>query len=92
MFNGTSAMSGWGKADWFLVLFALPFLGILIYMIARPKNTEQGERMMERAQTAQSRLVGGSAVDDTAKAPRISWTRAPSRETRIASVKAKARA
>ncbi len=36
-------MSGWGKAAWVLVLIVLPFLGTLIYLIAR------GEGMRERA-------------------------------------------
>ena len=61
-------LSGWGKAGWILLIFVLPFIGILIYMIARPKNTEQDQRMMAEAQAAQARLVGGSAVDDIAKA------------------------
>ncbi len=61
-------LSGWGKAGWILLIFVLPFLGILIYMIARPKNTEQDQRMMAEAQATQARLVGGSAVDDIAKA------------------------
>jgi energy-coupling factor transporter transmembrane protein EcfT len=61
-------LSGWGKAGWIFLLFVFPFLGILIYMIARPKNTEQDRRMMAEAQATQARLVGGSAVDDIAKA------------------------
>jgi hypothetical protein len=36
-------MSGWGKAGWVLVLVLIPFLGSLIYLIAR------GEGMRERA-------------------------------------------
>jgi len=61
-------LTGWGKAGWILLIFVLPFLGILIYMIARPKNTEQDQRMMAEAQAMQSRVVGGSAVDDISKA------------------------
>jgi len=61
-------LSGMGKAGWLLLLFVIPFLGILIYLIARPKNTEQDMRMMAEAQATQARLVGGSAVDDIAKA------------------------
>jgi hypothetical protein len=61
-------LSGWGKAGWILLLFIVPFLGILIYMIVRPKNTEQDKRDMEQAQAMQARVVGGSAVDDIAKA------------------------
>ncbi len=36
-------MSGWGKAAWVLFLIVLPFLGTLIYLIAR------GEGMRERS-------------------------------------------
>jgi len=61
-------LTGWGKAGWILLIFVVPFLGILIYMIARPKNTEQDQRMIAEAQATQARLVGGSAVDDIAKA------------------------
>jgi hypothetical protein len=61
-------LTGWGKAGWIFLLFVLPFLGILIYMIARPKNTEQDQRMMAEAQAMQQRMRGGSAADDIAKA------------------------
>jgi len=61
-------LTGWGKAAWILLIFIVPFLGILIYVIARPKNTEQDQRMMAEAQAAQARLTGGSSVDDIAKA------------------------
>ena len=36
-------MSGWGKAGWIIVLFFVPFLGMLVYLIAR------GQGMRERA-------------------------------------------
>ena len=61
-------LSGWGKAGWIFLIFVFPFLGILIYMIARPKNTEQDQRMIAEAQATQARLQGGSAADDIAKA------------------------
>lgn len=61
-------LSGWGKAGWIFLIFAVPFLGILIYVIARPKNTEQDKRDMEAMMAAQARMQGGNAVDDIAKA------------------------
>lgn len=61
-------LSGWGKAGWILLLFVLPFLGALIYVIVRPKNTEQDQRMLNEAMAMQARVQGGSAVDDIAKA------------------------
>ena len=33
-------MSGWAKAGWLLLIIVLPLLGILIYVISRPKLTE----------------------------------------------------
>jgi hypothetical protein len=64
-------LTGWGKAGWLFLIFIFPFLGILIYMIVRPKNTEQDQRMMAQAQATQARLVGGSAVDDIGKAQEL---------------------
>ena len=34
-------LSGWGKAGWTLFMVIFPFLGILIYMITRPKPTPE---------------------------------------------------
>jgi hypothetical protein len=39
-------IGGFGKAGWILLLFVLPFLGALIYIIARPKPTESEIRAM----------------------------------------------
>ncbi len=61
-------LTGWGKAGWIFLIFWVPFLGILIYMIARPKNTEQDKRDMAAMQAAQARMQGGNAADDIAKA------------------------
>ena len=61
-------LSGWGKAAWIILIFILPLLGILVYVIVRPKNTEQDKRLMAEAQAQQARLEGGSALDDIAKA------------------------
>jgi Short C-terminal domain/Phospholipase_D-nuclease N-terminal len=36
-------LSGWGKAAWILLIFILPLLGVLIYLIAR------GHKMHEHA-------------------------------------------
>ena len=61
-------LSGWGKAGWIFLIFLFPFIGILIYVIVRPKNTEQDKRMQAQAEAVQARLTGGSSVDDIAKA------------------------
>ena len=66
-------MSGWGKAGWIFVLFFVPFLGMLIYLIAR------GEGMRERAvkeradmqrhmdEYVRETAAGASSADELAK-------------------------
>jgi hypothetical protein len=56
-------LSGWAKAGWIVLIIVLPFIGILIYVIARPKNTEQDRRMVAEAR----RMSGYSAADELAK-------------------------
>jgi uncharacterized membrane protein len=58
---------GWAKAGWIVLIVIVPFLGILIYMIARPKMTAQDKEMMEQAQEAQRRVSGYSPADEIAK-------------------------
>jgi len=60
-------LSGGAKAGWILLIFILPFVGCLIYMIARPKMTEQDRQMIEQAQEAQRRIEGYSAADEIQK-------------------------
>lgn len=60
-------VSGWGKAGWILLIFIVPFLGILIYVIARPKMTEQDKEMIMKAQEQQRRQAGYSSADEIAK-------------------------
>src|SRR5204863_3967278 len=60
-------LSGLAKAGWIFLLFVFPFLGALIYVIARPKMTEQDREMVMRAQEAQRRVEGYSAADEVQK-------------------------
>jgi hypothetical protein len=48
------AVSGWGKAGWTLLLFLVPFLGALIYLIARGEGMH--ERAMNRAAAQQKQF------------------------------------
>ena len=64
-------LSGWAKAGWILLLFVLPFLGALIYVIARPKMTEQDREILTQAQERQHRLEGYSAADEVAKLAKL---------------------
>lgn len=34
-------MSGWAKAGWIILIFILPLIGVLIYLIARGKRMQQ---------------------------------------------------
>jgi type VI protein secretion system component VasK len=61
--------SGLAKAGWSLVIFALPLLGILIYMIARPANATREQDM--ELQAAQARAAGVSSTDEIVKAQQL---------------------
>ena len=60
-------ISGGVKAGWIILIVILPFIGILIYMIARPKMTEQDQQMLAEVQERQRRASGYSAADEVAK-------------------------
>ncbi|GAA1737313.1 PLDc N-terminal domain-containing protein [Luedemannella helvata] len=64
-------LSGWAKAGWIVLLVVLPLLGILIYMIVRPKMTEQDKRMLTELQEQQRRAAGYSAADEIDKLARL---------------------
>ena len=64
-------LSGWAKAGWILLIFILPFLGALIYLIARPKMTEQDKEEMERYKEAERRISGYSAADEIDKLSKL---------------------
>jgi hypothetical protein len=64
-------ISGWAKAGWILLIFIVPFLGAIIYLIARPKMTAQDKQMMEEAQEAQRRVSGYSSADEIAKLAKL---------------------
>ena len=64
-------LSGGMKAFWIILIFIIPLIGILIYVIARPKMTEQDKEMMARANEAQRRVEGYSAADEVAKLAKL---------------------
>ena len=49
---GDTTLSGWGKAGWVILLVFLPWLGALIYLIARGRS--MAERQMAAAQQQQA--------------------------------------
>src|SRR6476660_3676232 len=60
-------LSGLAKAGWILVIFLIPFLGALIYIIGRPKMTAQDVQMMARADAASKAAAAVSPADEIAK-------------------------
>mgnify|MGYP003403417099 CR=1 FL=1 len=70
-------MSGWGKAAWVLFLIFVPFLGALLYLIARGSGMR--ERALAQQQEAQKQLDayvrqtagGGSTADELAKLAKL---------------------
>jgi hypothetical protein len=60
-------LSGAAKAGWVILIFIVPFLGAIIYLIARPKMTAQDREDMEQMQEAQRRLSGYSAAEEIEK-------------------------
>jgi hypothetical protein len=49
-------VSGWGKAGWFVLILFLPYIGVLVYLIA------QGKHMAERRQ--QDAIEAKTQFDD----------------------------
>jgi hypothetical protein len=66
IFRRNDLSGGW-KAIWILVLFVLPFLGALIYMISRPKVTAQDVQLMTQADAAAKAAAGVSTADQIEK-------------------------
>jgi Phospholipase_D-nuclease N-terminal len=65
------SMGGWAKALWVVVLIFLPFLGALIYLIARgPGMAERSMRQVQSYQEQQAqyiRSVAGGSGDPAAQ-------------------------
>ena len=60
-------LSGGAKAGWILLLVILPFLGALIYMIARPKVTAQDVEDLTRMEAASRAAAAVSPADQISK-------------------------
>lgn len=76
---GDHTLSGWGKAGWAILLIFLPWLGALIYLIARGKSmNERALSNMAAQQAAQERYIkqvasgsGTTAADQIASAKQL---------------------
>jgi uncharacterized membrane protein YhaH (DUF805 family) len=59
-------ISGWGKAGWVLLVVAVPFLGVLIYIGSQGQNMAQ--RSIEQAQAQAAALGAAGAASEIANA------------------------
>lgn len=51
-------LSGWAKAGWVILIVILPFLGMLIYLIARGQSmTERSMKQAEQQQSATDQYI-----------------------------------
>ena len=60
-------LGGGMKAVWIFVLFILPLLGCLIYIITRPKVTMTDVKALTAAEAANKAVSGVSSADELAK-------------------------
>ncbi len=66
-------MGGWGKAGWLVFVILLPYLGVLVYLIARGRS--MGERDLVQARHNEAELreyvrdAAGPGGGATARAP-----------------------
>jgi hypothetical protein len=86
-------LSGWGKAGWLFLVFILPMLGVLIYLIVRGHNMH--ERAAQDAQRKDAAFrsyvqqAASSPADDLAKLEDL-HTRGVLSDEEFAKAKAKA--
>ena len=66
IFRRNDLSGGW-KVIWILVIFLVPLLGILVYLIMRPKMTEQDKQIMAEMEQQQRRSAGYSSADEIVK-------------------------
>jgi type VI protein secretion system component VasK len=60
-------LSGGKKALWIVFMVLLPFIGVLTYIIVRPKVTAQDVKLAAQAEAAQKAVAGVSTADEIAK-------------------------
>ena len=69
---GDHTLSGWGKAGWAILLIFVPWLGALIYLIARGRSmTERQMTAMAQRQAAQEQYIQQVAGTSTGPADQI---------------------
>ncbi len=95
---GDSTLSGWGKAGWSILLIFVPWLGALIYLIARGRSmTERQMKAIAEQQAAQQEYIQQVAGKSASPASQIADAKAlldsgAINQTEFDSLKAKAMA
>ena len=95
---GDSTLSGWGKAGWSILLIFVPWLGALIYLIARGRSmTERQMKALAEQQAAQQEYIQQVAGKSASPASQIADAKAlfdsgAINQTEFDSLKAKAMA
>ena len=94
MFNDHT-LSGWGKAGWALLLVFVPWLGALIYLIARGRSmTERQVAALKQQKAAQDEYIqqvaGGSAPADQIASAKALLDAGTNDQSEFAALKAKA--
>lgn len=64
-------LSGWAKAGWIFFVAVLPLIGILAYVIVRPRVTAQDRQALSEYETRMQREAGYSAAEEIAKAAEL---------------------
>ncbi len=74
---GDRTLSGWGKAGWAILLIFVPWLGALIYLIARGRSmTDRQTAAMAQQQAAQEKYIQQVAGSSTGAADQIASAKA----------------
>ena len=74
---GDHTLSGWGKAGWALLLIFVPWLGALIYLIARGRSmTERQVSRAKEMQAAQEQYIQQVAGTPTSPVDQIANAKA----------------
>lgn len=73
-------LGGWGKALWLLCLVFVPFLTVLVYLVARGRGmaerSQRGAAQAQRAADDYIRTVAGTSGSGTSAADEISKAKA----------------
>jgi len=71
-----SDIGGWAKAAWIIFVIILPYLGVLVYLIAEHKGMQ--ERTIKSAESQQAEMdqyvksvAGGGSTEEIAKAKQL---------------------